>query len=183
MRALTLWQPHATLMALRLPEPNPHGIAEKVFETRPQWARRVPLGTLVIHAAKSDADLHTVRDPLLRDVFRKHYPSGTRFGDFLPLGAAVAVVDVVTKWETTAAGPWRLLAVVDGVTPPLPGELPSNARVFGDFAPGRILLQCQNVRPLVKPVPMRGYQQLWNLNVAQEAKVISQLPASAGTEA
>jgi hypothetical protein len=179
MRALTLWQPHATLMSLVRPEPNPRRVAEKVFETRPQWARRVPLGPLVIHAAKSAADLSYVKDAACRDVWRRHYLLGIRFGGLLPLGAAVAVVDVVAVWESTGgakAGFDLLRCAGDPANVCYP--LHAEAYTFGDFSPGRILLQCENVQPLAKPVPMRGYQQIWTLTPEQVEQVKGQIGAA-----
>jgi hypothetical protein len=103
MRALSLWQPHATLCCLLRPEPNPFRLAEKPFETRGSWAERVPLGDVVIHAAK------TTRRP------RQHRYNGRpssgcsgprlhRRGN-MPFGAALGVVEVVAVWRTTECGP------------------------------------------------------------------------------
>lgn len=173
MRALSLWQPHATLMALVRPEPNPRRLAEKVFETRPQWARRVPLGPLVIHAAKSTEDLALLDFDgrgNIAEAFRLHGVTG----ETVPLGAAVAVVDVVAKWET-ARPRWRMLDATPGTLgPSLLAGLHQSAFAFGDFSPGRILLQCENVRPLSEPLPMRGYQQIWKLTPEQVAQVNAQ---------
>jgi hypothetical protein len=176
MRALSLWQPHATLMALLRPEPNPRRVAEKPFETRPLWARRIACGELLIHAAKRE-DQDAYRSPAVAGALADHGMPD------VVLGAGVCVVDVVAVWGTSEAEAPRsiiLLRTVDQRVHGRPGRvahLPSGRiGALGDFGPDRVLLECANVRPLREPVPLRGRQGLFNLTAEEEAAVRAALP-------
>lgn len=183
MRALSLWQPHASLCCLLRPEPNPLRIAEKPFETRGEWASRVQLGDLVIHAAKADGDVCLIGSQPFLGVLVSHgiveigRDGITRsHGDLLPFGAALGVVEVVAVWRTNEAG----LQCVRRTDAPIAGraDLPMHTRQFGDFSPGRTLLQLQNVRPLSRPLPMRGRQGLFTLTTEEESAVRELLPTT-----
>lgn len=80
IRALSLWQPHASLVAL----------AEKQYETRSwQIAYR---GWLAIHAAKATDTLALCREEPFRAAFAKHkiYSAAT-----LPLGAVLCIAELI----------------------------------------------------------------------------------------
>jgi hypothetical protein len=182
MRALSLWQPHATLCCLIAKElgerkpsnaSNPLRLGEKVFVTRGPWAGRVPLGDLVIHAAKATNDLELIHEPPFAGVLRAH---GVRAYELIPLGAALGVVEVVAVWRTTDRDGFKLIRA-NGRRPTL-AEMPLFVRDFGDFSPGRILLQMQNVRPLRQALPMRGRQGLFTLTPQEEADVRALLPTT-----
>jgi hypothetical protein len=177
LRALSLWQPHASVAAILRPPPNPERVAFKEFETRGKWAASFPVGIdLVIHAAKSREDLD------LADEFPFDFVLAARglSAATLPLGAAVAVVRVVATWTSTADGLMRLIDAEWRTT------LTAKARVLdlpegitgrlGDFSPGRVLIQMADVRPLRAPVPMRGRQGLFTLSAEEEAAVRAEMP-------
>jgi hypothetical protein len=177
MRALSLWQPHATLCCLLRPEPNPFRLAEKPFETRGAWAGRVPLGDVVIHAAKTSADLVSM---LLRRALHRG-AAGARLSwrpASMPLGAALGVVEVVAVWRTTECRPRPAAPHWYRRDRAGAADLPPHTLRFGDFSQGRTLLHLQNVRPLTAPLPMRGRQGLFTLTTDEEAAVRALLPTT-----
>ncbi len=168
MKALTLWQPWATLVA----------IGAKRVETR-SWSTSYR-GPLAIHAATTDRHLYErcgppdffvptelaqaipgLRwrfNPLPGMVMKNGYRKRPTFliGDVpLPLGAVVAtcrLVDVVPITEAL------------GDPPKWGGDLwplTEQERAFGDYTPGRYAWFLGDVEPLDLPVPARGRQGLW----------------------
>lgn len=116
MKALTLWQPWASLIA----------DGRKTIETRPRaWAYR---GIIAIHAGN-----HVDREAC------------KRFGydpDTIPRGCVVCLV------------------FKDGcVQFPNPATPPDE---YGNFAPGRYGYILHNPRKFNPPVPIRGWQGVWD---------------------
>lgn len=162
MRALSLWQVWATLMA----------IGAKRFETR-SWGTDYR-GPLAVHAA-------TKSTPALRSLFlTEPFGSVLRAAGYasfpaLPLGAVIAVVDLKECWKIGPRTLWR----------PNPGfgerwiegsEIPTGQeRAFGDFSSGRFAWECANPRPLRTPLPLTGRQGLWKLTPTQERQVLDAL--------
>lgn len=165
MRALTLWQPWASLVAS----------GAKTIETR-SWSTRYR-GPLAIHAAKEPYRGAWSGDLLraLEDLCGiENYPRA------LPLGAVVAicelvdVVPIVDGHEVDAAAesladcvvatyyPLRdppnrtLTALRRDVLVDVLDQLP-----LGDFAPGRHAWILGAVRKLDSPLPAKGRQGLW----------------------
>lgn len=138
MKALTLWQPWASLVA----------IGAKGYETR-SWSTR-HRGPLAIHAAQKPIaktlvtlDAHTKEVMELALNFR---------GDFkgfatLPVGCIVATCEL------------RDVYPVEEVYHSL-YNLPNEA-YFGDFSAGRFAWWLEDVQELDKPIPARGAQRLW----------------------
>lgn len=170
MKALTLWQPWASLVAGGL----------KQIETR-SWTTRYR-GPLAIHAA---ATVPTeVRYKILNERIRGRHHSyyggdgpilnalyNLKFRDGgyidmpgsrdLPLGAVVAtceLVDVIPTERTLEgeADGWRT-AGLDRVLVVSPRE-----RHFGDYSEGRFAWLLDNVEELPEPIPARGRQGLWD---------------------
>lgn len=149
MRALTLTQPWASLVAL----------GQKRIETR-SWSTPYR-GPVAIHAAKGlqsiggEAALpglcyqEPFRQALFGDVW---YPPGRIF-ELIPRGVVVAVVDLVDVTKTGEA--WSVQ--------PDEREL-----AFGDYAPGRFAWVLDNLRRLEAPLPCRGALGLWTLPVEIE---------------
>lgn len=144
MKAISLWQPHAQLIA----------IGEKHYETR-TWTTKYR-GPIAIHAGKNkDAlksmalDLAAGRVPadsfiaVLGEVIRRH---GLTVNDF-PTGAIVAVGELTAIYDAGLLYP----------------KLTGAVRHFGDFSAGRYAWRIENVK-LIAPIPMRGQQGLWNLD-------------------
>lgn len=136
MKALTLWQPWATLMAYGL----------KTIETR-SWPTSYR-GPLAIHAGTSREGIEWVRreqgrnddaDLILSAIRRRGDSLAT-----LPRGAVVCIVDVYD------CKPTFLLATVSYAE-----------RAFGNFSPGRYGILTRNVNRLLVLVPAKGKQGLW----------------------
>jgi len=142
---LSLHQPWASLIA----------IGAKRYETR-GWPTS-HRGPLAIHAAKA-----WTRDQAalcLKEPFRSaleaggikiplaegRYFLGRKAPAFLPLGAVVAVGNVVDCFETF----------------PGPPGLDHVEEMFGDWGPGRWAWLLEDVRPLAEPSPLAGAQGLF----------------------
>jgi hypothetical protein len=166
MKALTLTQPWATLIA----------IGAKHIETR-SWSTSYR-GPLAIHAAKGLGSVGgkrgfydlcysqpflSVLEPAMtgeRDIagFKvPHIDPG-----YLPMGAIVAtcdLVDCVPTWADWASvEPYFTGQHGDHVwhVPP-----PEPERSFGDYTPGRFAWLLSNVKALPEPVPCKGALSLW----------------------
>lgn len=177
MKALTLYQPWATLVAAGI----------KTIETR-SW-RTSYRGPLAIHAA--------AREPKAGEVVAGGVVSSHRieyhdrvdegwhwraWGDDqplhrLPVGAIVAVcrlvdcVPVVEPRTHDYTGP-HLRQDSDGLHFYNFGTgrcmAVDDQRPYGDFTPGRFGWLLEDIRPLPRPVPWRGRQQLWDWPIDEE---------------
>lgn len=149
MKALTLWQPWATLVAK----------GSKQFETR-SWGTSYR-GPLAIHAAKAlPKSWAFMRDDHFGEAL-DHVCGVNEMGvpDIakLPTGAVLAVamlVDVVR---------------ISGVPyDPVPGYgIGDSEMAFGDYTPGRYAWVMDEVYELPVPVEASGRQRLWNLGMPQ----------------
>jgi hypothetical protein len=150
MKAISLWQPYASLIAL----------GEKRWETR-SWATAYR-GPLAIHAAERwgrDQLALSIREPFYTPLAAAGFCGGKRrHRTGLEFGAVIAVCELVDCLEI---GPTRLLRNDAGhrarVLPPEP------ERSFGDYTPGRFAWELADVRPLARPVPFRGRQKLFDV--------------------
>lgn len=149
MRAISLWQPWATAVAL----------GSKRIETR-HWQTRYR-GPLAIHAAKrmnraEFADFQ--RSDYWQAALFEAQEDDIRFlRDILPFGAVVATCELVAclPSESFEAGHLDRVnrADIGGWT----------ERQMGNFGPGRFGWVLGNIRPLQEPVPFRGMQGLFNV--------------------
>lgn len=150
MKALTLYQPWAYLVALR----------EKTFETRSWWTGY--RGPILIHAAKKFPP-HAQTLAELDTQFLKSL--GHEFGDnkfkTLPFGKIVAVAELVNCYKIDQ------LDKADGI--PVMAHLENYGFVekkevtFGDYRPiGRFAWQLKNVHQLAEPIQAKGMQRIWN---------------------
>ena len=155
MKALSLWQPWASAIA----------VGAKRIETR-HWSTKYR-GPLAIHAAKRR---------VLGEL--RHYqcswnwcgalkPLGLAMGngfklcDELPFGAIVATCELVDCRPTDSFTQAELM------TPRRPsGEISGsydwNENQMGDFSPGRFGWVLEDIRALPEPIPYRGAQGLFN---------------------
>lgn len=152
MKALSLWQPWASLWA------TPDA---KIHETR-SWPTNYR-GELAIHASKtlacpddfSPEDCATICNVL---GFPLDAVLALRAWQHLPLGAIVAVITLEDCRPTSAGTPHRL------------------DRLFGNWTPGRFAWRRGSIiQRLAAPVPCRGFQGIWNLDPAIEASIREQL--------
>ncbi len=148
MKALTLTQPWATLVA----------IGAKRIETR-SW-RTNYRGRLAIHAANTPDRTGVV-------VTRYFWPALKRAGLNpleLPLGVVVATCTLVECYEIPDERRLFRRADLDyfNIGAWLPPDDPE--RSFGDYTPGRYAWLLTNIQALPQPVPARGALGLWDWN-------------------
>lgn len=138
MKALSLWQPWATLMAYDL----------KKVETR-SWETKYR-GLIIIHAAKkivkpTDGDIST--QPWIREAL--HY-LGLKWEE-LPTGilAIREIVDCIKIFDSEPPGP----GIAHGRW----------ERFFGDYRHGRYAWLTKDIKRFKKPIPFNGKQGLFNI--------------------
>lgn len=171
MKALSLWQPWATLMV----------IGAKRNETRGRWDYH-HTGPVAIHAALQwnrdlvafclKPEFKRALAPLKPDLpaFYDHClprwgrpgksPPEKHLHPMLPLGAIVGVVDIVGS--TIALNPGTRNQPADGRSGFLidPRSIEGH---FGDYTPGRAVIFTENPRRLVTPVAYTGQQGLFDV--------------------
>lgn len=157
MKAITIWQPWATLIA----------IGAKRYETR-SWSTTYR-GPLAIHAAKRKIGGVPFEDsPIMMEVgdyqvVRKNVrAAGSKIrseGDFLRTPALPWEDDeFIYDWPIRYGA---VIAVVEIESIGYTENVPVEERVLGDFTPGRFAWKLANVQP-ISPVPAQGSQRLWN---------------------
>jgi hypothetical protein len=151
VNALTLWQPHATLMA----------IGAKKIETR-SWdlPARVAGAWVAIHAASfKSVPISVLRsvlaDPAITTVLRSYAIDPAK----LPYGAIVAVAHLTRALPTTS----------------LVGKVSPQEAILGDYSAGRFGWMTADVIPLLDPVLCKGAQGLWPLGLHTETQVHADL--------
>ena len=146
MKALTLIQPWATLVALGF----------KTVETR-SWATGYR-GPLAIHAGVGEpsyARTVTESDPIISRLIRE---AGLTF-DTLPRGGIIATADLYDVVRFRGAGePRKGPREVDPLV-----AFNEVVRACGDFTPGRIGLGLRDIKPLAELVACRGWQSIWDV--------------------
>lgn len=167
MKALTLWQPWASLVA--------HGF--KKWETR-SWAppRGIEGQFIAIHSSvmmpsigrrfMNDDAVSALLRPIYPDFWvwqHRQYPAmgywryRSEYGKHqLPNGVVLAIARVNEVVRSEHARPNDL------------------ERHFGDYTPGRWIWKLSDVHFLRKPVVARGRQKLWDLADYTEQQVIEQ---------
>ncbi len=148
MKALSLWQPWASAIAL----------GSKTIETR-NWSTDYR-GPLAIHAAKHWD--RSIAEAVTEDEFVGAlwalWPDvlgPARARSILPFGSIVAVCDLVDVRATESFGPE--IDVEHGC------RYRWTERQMGDFHPGRFGWLLANVRALTRPVPYRGERGLFDV--------------------
>lgn len=139
MKALTIWQPWAAALAAGI----------KVYETR-SWPTKYR-GTLAIHAASKS--FHVCWNRFTKDAAREticrrlELPTDFDSEANFPLGCVLATAELVDCVE---------------ITPEFAATLSSDELALGDYTPGRYAWKLVNVKKFANPVPVRGWQGLWN---------------------
>lgn len=142
MKALTLWQPWASLIAFN----------EKNIETR-CWTTAYR-GELAIHAAaRRPPDLGKSQftsdfQSELADVFHIAMRTVPSFVNLLPRGSVLCIVKLVSIEESS-----RVRDV-----------LSERERIFGNYEDGRYAWNLQMVRMFNPPIKAKGNRMLWNWN-------------------
>lgn len=135
MKAISLWQPWASLIAEGVKKtetrswPAPEGIV-------------AGLDRIAIHAAKRwDGEVIAAVKELWEPLF----------GDKeLPLGRIVATCSLCHVYRTDSPGWYNNQDVMD-------------SRPYGDYGPGRYIWLLRDIRKLEKPLEIRGRQGFFNI--------------------
>lgn len=166
MKAISLRQPHASLVALGL----------KRNETR-SWATNYR-GPLAIHASarmsREEGEL-CWRDPFFRPLHKAGLLQTSRNGRYefrylFPFGAVIAVCNLVDILETNSDGLHEIRLTSQQLKElgmrnygPRKAPLPSEPEFsFGDYTPGRYAWILTEIKALPEPIPAKGHQGLWN---------------------
>lgn len=156
-KAISLWQPHASLIAM----------GEKHYETR-SWSTKYR-GPIAIHAGKSQDEIKHIWQSIqhakktdwqhareftraIYDAFKEYMARegllSFNFRD-LPYGAIVATAELTAIYDTVLLYP----------------KLTGRVQQFGDFGHGRYAWRLENVKALAEPIPLRGQQGLWDIEI------------------
>ena len=151
MKALTLYQPWATLIA----------IGAKKIETR-SWQTSYR-GPLAIHASMEGKYI------TWRDVRSKHYlcdkepfysvlmdyyhsmPALKVLKELFPKGAIVAICELVSCFRIPEDHSYALM-------------ISDQEKAFGDYTPGRFMWMLDKVQKLEIPILVKGARGLWEWN-------------------
>ena len=169
MKAITLWDPWASLIAL----------GEKKVETR-SW-RTDYRGPLAIHAAKRPMDKIAWKEPFysaLSPMMLAFYSalSPMRLDHELPSmirhypGCIVATCWLMYCLPIIGFDEEYQVAKMDFKK----GEIDCTIMLggkelaFGDYTVGRYAWYFNDIKPLVKPIPAKGFQRLWNWDERRE---------------
>lgn len=168
MKLISLWQPWASLMAIRA----------KRIETRP-WGTPYR-GWLAIHAAKcwNMECQRWVCEEVFADAIEPHYGTGhandgTWLGEMkrsLPRGRIVAVVNLVECLPTED------LVCLPGVFSDYPELDTPQERAFGNYAAGRRAWVTDQLFRLPNPIPFKGFQGIRDLDAATVELIRAQAP-------
>ncbi len=161
MKAITLWQPWASLVA----------IGAKKYETR-SWATSYR-GQIAIHAARNYPPYAQTLAELDTQFLRS---LGHEFGDDkfkkLPFGFVIAIAELVGCWEIDriqefSSAPWETGYWYGKMKW---HDVSEQEILFGDWAPGRYAWQLENVHQLVTPIQVKGHQRLWDWQPPEEVQ-------------
>jgi|HubBroStandDraft_1064217.scaffolds.fasta_scaffold388191_1 hypothetical protein len=172
-RALSLHQPWASLVALGV----------KTIETR-SWSTKYR-GPLAIHAAKRQPSAKEAILLLEAAVCTTQVlPLIWAREPLIPYGAVVATCELVDCLPMVASGEEGAIRTLDvdsngslWIVEPEPDDDDPDYPVqdwrdvsdqlpYGDFAPGRFAWLLADIKLLDEPVPARGYQGLWSIDLA-----------------
>ncbi len=155
MRAITLTQPWATLVAIRA----------KTIETR-NWITHYR-GQIAIHAAKAMPDdaRYMVTEPPFSIAL------GGILATELPRASIIALATIDQCWEFGHGTEAKIRErSAQQSLPPFEAD-------FGDYTAGRYGFRLVDVILLPKPVPARGMLNLWNVPTDVERQVREQIAA------
>ncbi len=149
MKAITILQPFATLIAL----------GEKKFETR-SWKTDYR-GPLLIHAGKGKAYMFLCDIEPFKSILKKHgYDK-----DNLPLGKIIAKVNLKNCSQITTPGILDIKVVLKNKCKT---EITGNELEFGDYSSGRYAWKLEDVEILKEPIQVKGQQRLWNYDFKED---------------
>lgn len=153
MKAITLWQPWASLVA----------IGAKRVETR-GWATKYR-GPLAIHAALkwTTQQQGISRKDIFYNALWPQYNGQyvSRHMRELPLGAVIATCNLVDCIEIHGGGKFNIYLGND-CSNHIVLPVDSNEYHFGDYTPGRFAWILEDVKALPEPIFVKGEQGLWD---------------------
>ena len=177
MKAISLWQPWASLIAC----------GAKPFETR-HWAppRELIGQTIAIHAAKKvDKDAAAMATDIMYGQFDNHGGLDERmeaswggdecadelmakFGNtIMPVGCVVCTARLDAAFQLGNRAEGTAVPAASVVRRLVSRQMPECFTVrydhFGDYSPGRWAWLLRDVRPLIPPPPAKGAQGFFNL--------------------
>lgn len=170
MKALTIWQPWASLIAC----------GAKQFETR-SWATKYR-GAIAIHAAMKDPNKLSLLDKeALEQIVREEINAGRcPTWSLMPRGAVIATAELVNVWHivTRPALDMDNARDIDIAGESMVGNkvdelfgryfVPTRKEIaLGDWTPGRYAWELTNVKILPEPIPVKGKQGLWNFEIPE----------------
>lgn len=149
VKALSLWQPWATLVVS----------GAKQFETR-SWSVGYR-GRLLIHASKRKDEESL--DLCLEEPFRLALvTAGLKVIGDLPFGALIGEVELAGCWRTEevwfANSPDVAIILWGGGI-----QIPATERPFGDYSRGRWAWRLRNPKPFSQPIPYLGRTGLFDV--------------------
>jgi len=150
MKAITLWQPWASLIA----------VGVKRLETRSWYTGH--RGPIAIHAAAKSPKIDSLMDAEQALEFIKlvYQYCGCAPGE-LPHGAVIATAELIECYKVFAH---HSGGVIDlrGNKCEMTVLSASDEYKFGDFSLGRYAWRFMHPLPLAEPIPAKGKQGLWN---------------------
>jgi len=160
MKAITLWQPWASLLAC----------GAKQYETR-SWPTKYR-GPIAIHAAARPVDSsiitrkahYPMAQALMQYARQFAHTPGYNIFDVLPRGCIIATAELVGCWPIEAER-MGILPVIRRANSPhhvTPIYTDTPEYLFGDFTPSRYAWEFANMKMLDNPIPVRGGQRIWN---------------------
>jgi len=177
MKAISLWQPWASLIAC----------GDKPYETR-HWAppRELIGQTIAIHAAKKiDKDAAAMATDLMYGQFDNHGGLAERLkaswgGDgiadellgkfgmaLMPVGCVVCTARLDAAFQLGERAEWTAAPAASTThritSRPMPDCFTVRYDDFGDYAPGRWAWLLKDVRPLIPPPAAVGRQAFFDL--------------------
>ena len=177
VKAITIWQPWASLLAC----------GAKRYETR-SWATNYR-GPIAIHAAAKrppkQGEISWENFNAITTALAKHYGAcrfdwslggtkvnsdGTDNGFDIPLGVIIATAELVACHEIVRDGFGKIHAGKQensllGVVVACGKIVSGDELLFGDWTPGRYAWEFANIKMLPEPIPAKGMQRLWNWEV------------------
>ncbi len=162
MKAITIWQPWASLIAC----------GAKKYETR-SWATNYR-GPIAIHVAKKDIYrmMNTLPPEVVISVFntfRRAYEADGGIQKRLASvqGCIIATAELVSCMHISHHSDFGICASAESQhSNGLRYILPSKQEMlFGDWTPGRYAWELANVQMLPEPVPAKGKQRLWEVEI------------------
>lgn len=156
MKAITIWQPWASLLAC----------GAKKYETR-SWATKYR-GPIAIHAARKDPCKLPIEEALEKATWEEINAGRCPRWCDMPWGRIIATAELVNVWriirnpgQDFAEGAHKIGAEDQQGNYIIPSEM---ELAFGDWTPGRYAWEFSDMK-MISPVPVSGKQGLWNWNV------------------